>query len=237
MKYMGSKARIAKDILPLILDGRAAGQVYVEPFVGGANIIDKVTGPRVGGELNKYIAAMWIALESGWVPPIYITKEQYAHIRDNKDHYPPSIVGYVGICCSYSGKWFGGYAGVVQTKGGTRDYMLEAHRNVMKQVANLRGVVFKQASYDMLEIPDSSIIYCDPPYANTTNYSSLFDSERFWGWCRAKSKEGHRVFVSEYNAPGDFLCIWEKPVSSCLSANGVSGGPKVSTEKLFIPKT
>ena len=75
MKYMGSKNRIAKHILPIILKDRKPDQWYVEPFVGGANMIDKVEGNRVGGEINEYIAAMWIALESGWVPRNDYTKE------------------------------------------------------------------------------------------------------------------------------------------------------------------
>ncbi len=48
MKYMGSKARYAKSILPIILASRQPDQWYVEPFVGGANVIDKVSGPRIG---------------------------------------------------------------------------------------------------------------------------------------------------------------------------------------------
>ncbi len=41
---MGSKARIAKHILPIILKDRKDGQWYVEPFVGGANLIEEKTG-------------------------------------------------------------------------------------------------------------------------------------------------------------------------------------------------
>jgi len=37
MKYMGSKTRIAKYILPIMLKERKEGQVWVEPFVGGGN--------------------------------------------------------------------------------------------------------------------------------------------------------------------------------------------------------
>ena len=62
MKYMGSKASVAKHILPIILKDRIDGQWYVEPFLGGANIIDKVRGNRLGGEINSYIAEMWTAL-------------------------------------------------------------------------------------------------------------------------------------------------------------------------------
>lgn len=54
MKYMGSKNRIAKDILPIILKERKPEQWYVEPFVGGCNIIDKVDGNRLGSDKNKY---------------------------------------------------------------------------------------------------------------------------------------------------------------------------------------
>ena len=40
---------------------------------------------------------------------------------------------------------------------------------------------------------------------------------------------GNKVYVSEYTAPEDFTCIWEKEVSSSLSKSN-----KKSTEKLFI---
>jgi DNA adenine methylase len=42
------------------------------------------------------------------------------------------------------------------------------------------------------------------------------------------------VFVSEYNAPDDFVCVWQKEAKSSLSANGKIGGNKTSVEKLFV---
>ena len=48
MQYMGSKNRIAKHILPIMLAERKPDQWWVEPFVGGANMIDKVEGNRIG---------------------------------------------------------------------------------------------------------------------------------------------------------------------------------------------
>ena len=50
MKYMGSKSRIAKDILPIMLKNRRKDQYYVELFVGGCNSIDKVDGLRIGND-------------------------------------------------------------------------------------------------------------------------------------------------------------------------------------------
>lgn len=233
MKYMGSKARISRHILPIILKDRKEGQCYVEPFVGGANMIDKVDGWRIGGEFNKYIAEMWKELTTG-ARPLTITKEDYQNIKSNPDNYPRWLVGWVGIACSYSGKWFGGFAGKTVTLVGDRDYQAEAHANLEKQLSNLNGVEFIHSSYDELNIPPQSIIYCDPPYANTTKYKDDFDHDEFWQWCRDKIKEGHQVFISEYNAPDDFVCVWEQEVKSSLSANGKSGGNKISIEKLFV---
>ncbi|MCW0484672.1 DNA adenine methylase [Gaoshiqia sediminis] len=65
MKYMGSKNRIAKYILPIILENRTENQLYIEPFVGGANMIDKVTGERLGTDNNEYLIALLRALQTG----------------------------------------------------------------------------------------------------------------------------------------------------------------------------
>ena len=58
MKYMGSKNRIAKDILPIILKDRTPKQWYIEPFCGGLGTLDKVTSNRIASDKNKYIIEM-----------------------------------------------------------------------------------------------------------------------------------------------------------------------------------
>lgn len=235
MKYMGSKARFAKHILPIVLEGRTDAQTYVEPFAGGMNMIDKVDGKRIANDIHTELIEMWKALVcENWKPPHY-TKEQYQQIRTDKNGYEPKVVGWVGFNLSYSGKYFGGYAGQVKTKIGTvRDYQAEAQKNVQKQIEKLKGVVFTNTEYWNLKLPPNSIIYCDPPYQNTTKYSHTFDHSRFWNWCREQSKQGHNVCVSEYNAPEDFVCVWQKEAKSSLSANGSTGGNKISTERLFV---
>jgi len=234
MKYMGSKSRFTKAILPIILQDRTPEQWYVEPFAGGMNVICEVTGNRIANDIHYQLIEMWRELMKGWVPKKY-TREEHKQIRENKDNYPPYEVGWVGFSCSYSGVYFGGYAGETKTKIGTvRDYQAEAIRNVLRQVPKMEGVVFENKPYYELEIPANSIVYCDPPYANTSRYKvDDFDHGRFWDWVRSISKQGHIVFVSEYNAPDDFECVWEKKAKSSLSANGKSGGNKTSVEKLF----
>lgn len=227
MKYMGSKARHAKELLPIILADRKEGQWYVEPFVGGANMIDKVTGNRIGADYNEYLAEMWKAVSRGWCAPETFAEVDYGKIRENKQNYPKELVSYVGFALSYSGKWFGGWC---RDGAGKRNYVIESYKNACKQFPNLIGVDFRHSSYQDLEIPDNSIIYCDPPYKGTTKYKDDFDHEPFYEWCRQKHKEGHKVFVSEYNMPDDFICVWSKEVNNSLTKDT---GSKKGIEKLF----
>lgn len=231
MKYMGSKARFKKQILEKIPTRNA---IYIEPFAGGMNMIDGVHDAevRIANDFNKYLIAMFQALDFGWIPE-KITKDEYFELKNLNG--PDYLIGWAGIACSYSGKWFGGFAGDVMTKRGLRDYQQEAIKNALKQIDNLKGVKFLNGSYDEIIIPDNSVVYCDPPYAGTTGYKDAFDNDKFWQWIRDTSKN-NKVFVSEYKAPDDFECILEIHTKSSLSANGLSGGSKVSVEKLFAIK-
>ena len=228
MVYMGSKNRIAKELIPIITKDLKPNQWYVEPFVGGANMIDKIEHPyKLGAENNKYLIALLEAVQNGQELPEHITKDEYIAVKTNKDNYPDWYVGFVGFVSSFRAKFFGGYSGYCTTKTGIqRNYIKERINNILKQ--NLDGIKLVCSSYDALDIPANSVIYCDPPYNGTTKYKDSFDSDAFWQWCRDKAKEGHTVYVSEYNAPEDFKCIWEKQINSNLG-----GTSKTATEKLF----
>jgi DNA adenine methylase len=230
MKYMGSKARYAKCILPIVLKNRKSGQWYVEPFVGGANMIDKVDGLRLGADVDPYLISMYRALQRGWLPPSELSEAEYAAIKIGPDNYPAELVAFVGFACSYAAKWFGGWCRGVDAAGFPRDYIGEAYRNVRGQASRLRGIEFRHCGYSELPIPADSIIYCDPPYAGTTKYRTDFEHCAFWGWCDTKVGEGHDVFVSEYSAPSHWRCVWEKEVFNSLDKN--TGG-KRGTERLF----
>lgn len=39
MKYMGSKSRHAKQIIPFLMEHYEDGMLYIEPFVGGAMLL------------------------------------------------------------------------------------------------------------------------------------------------------------------------------------------------------
>lgn len=236
---MGSKRQIAEQILAIILEGRKDGQYYVEPFCGGCNTIDKVPGNRIANDSNPYLIAMWGALSWGWDPPKIIEREHYCEVREcynqNTDAYPMHYIGWVGFVGSFNGKFFGGYSGhsVTNAAGGIRDRIGEAIHNILAQVPLLDGVQFTNRSYNDMSIPPNSIIYCDPPYAGVTKYAYTIDHEDFWEWCREKVCEGHKVFISEYSAPDDFVCVWEQKLRVCVNP----GIGKQAIEKLFIHKS
>ena len=214
MQYMGSKNRIAKHLLPIMNKDRE-NRVWVEPFVGGANMIDKVNGKRIGNDSHKYLVALLKALQKGWVPPTEISKENYYDIKNYPDKYTDELVGFVGFLCSFGGKWWGGYAFNKKND----NYADRGSRVLTKQAKNFAGIEFICGNYLEMTIPQNSLIYCDPPYRGTTKYKDAFDSNAFWQWCRDAANEGHLVFVSEYHAPDDFICVKEIEHKTILDKN------------------
>ena len=178
MKYMGSKARFSKYILPLVLKDRQLEQWYVEPFAGGMNLICDVENKRIANDKNKYLIAMWRGLSENRKRPNEIPKELYdkARIEYNNQtnlEFDDFMIGWIGWMGSANGRFFdGGYSGKSNTKiGSVRNYIKEAISNVEKQLPKMVGVQFENKDYTELELPNSSIIYCDIPYKGTKQYS------------------------------------------------------------------
>jgi len=234
MKYMGSKARFAKELLPIILLDRKQNQCYVEPFVGGCNMIDKVNGNRIGADNNKYLIALWKGLQSNRELRMEISKELYSEARteyNNKTNimFDDFELGWIGFMGGFNGRFYGGgYSGIHKN----RNYVAEQIRNTLKQKELIKDVVFYNCNYYDLKIPDNSIIYCDIPYKGTKEYdtSNYFNHDVFWDWCRKISTTGHSVFISEYNAPDDFITIWEKKINVSIRPDKTLQ----QTEKLFV---
>ena len=231
MKYMGSKARIVKQIAPMVLEFRQPGQMVYDVCCGGGNFIGHIPGPRTGIDVDPYaIAALKLIRDTPEVLPRNnrdFTEEDYRRIRNRNDPHEKAIKGYAGYALSYGGKWFGGWCRDGQ---GRRDYVAEAYRNAVKQSRQLQGAVFVCANYSDFEYEPGSIIYADPPYRNTTTYKHGFDHDAFYDWLRAMNGAGHFVYISEYEMPDDFICIWERPLVSSLTKNT---GARVGVERLF----
>ena len=226
MQYFGGKQRISKQIVEVLNEYRNGNQPLVEPFVGGCNIISKMSGERYCYDINEYLIEMYKAVQNGWTPPAIITEEEYDYIRNNKDEDKP-LTGFVGIGCSYSGKWFGGYA---RNKTG-RNYCLNAHNSILKQLNEIRDINFSCKDYKELEF-EGCLIYCDPPYKDTTKYPIIgeFNTEEFWNIMREWSKK-NTVIISEYKAPDDFECI--KEINTKTDIRNRSGKGENRVERLF----
>jgi DNA adenine methylase len=242
MKYMGSKSRIKKNIVPIlqkIIDDNEI-KTYVEPFVGGANIIDAIKCERrIGGDTHEYLIALLKHVRDGGELPIEISKELYDDVRKNKNtkKYEDWYVGAVGFLASFNGRYFdGGYAKpIVKKTGKIRSFYDEAKRNIEKQSSNLKGIEFLFCDYRYFSDFENCLIYCDIPYKNTKQFSTSknFNHNIFWEWARQMSKK-NIVIISESQAPDDFECIWEQEVSRTINTN--NGNKKKSTEKYFISR-
>jgi len=243
MQYIGSKNRIAKSLLSIILNNRQQGQYYVEPFVGGANIIDKVDGNRIGADSNEYLISLFKELQNGFIPPDFVSETQWKDVRINMDSkYDKHYIAFVRFGCSFGSDWNGGYARHVNKNKPnaellnrtTKNYCKENKNNLLKQLPNIIDVKFIHSSYDKLNIPDNSIIYCDPPYKGVLSYKDNFKHNEFYNWCRLKVKQGHRVYISEYQMPNDFICVWSKNVKVKINSKSNS---KNKVEKLFVHRS
>lgn len=255
MNYQGSKQGIVEFILPHIEHELIGRSHYVEPFVGGANVIEHIDSRcnRCGYDKNPQLIMLYHHLQNevtyderlGYVFPDGmfpdITKEQYHHIRSHQKDYPMWLCGYVGVCCAFNTTWWQGYAPI--------DKQLLNRASLVRQFTStysegLRGVRFGVGSFEDVVYPDDLsdyVFYCDPPYAGSRgSYGSRtcgdfkFDYELFYSWCRDLVKRGAVVFVSAYSMPEDFRCVWSQVViNGCSRTRKATTGVERSIEKLF----
>lgn len=233
MRYQGGKSRIANQLATVIERwGRESNQTFVSLFCGSC-VVEAKLAPHfdrvICNDKHEYLIEMLKGVQNGYELPEQITEEQYKYIKSHKDE-DKILAGFVGFGCSFGGKFFGGYA---RNKEQT-NYALQSKKSLLKDMICLPNAEFTCLDYRDVDIPNGSIVYADPPYANTTTYQGQkFDSEAFWEYMRQISKN-NQVFISEQTAPDDFECIWEKPFTRTLDRNKDNQFKVV--EKLFTYK-
>ena len=227
MQYMGGKSRISKQIAEVLNSAIDKNTPFVSLFCGSCAIESKVQADvKILNDKHPYLIAMWQALQNGWMPPDVVTKEEYYRVKANMDENP-ALTGFVGFGCSFGGKWWGGYA---KDKRGD-DYCGQAKRGLFKDLPGVQSATFTCLDYHDVEIPDGAVVYCDPPYVNTTGYTvGQFDTNEFWDYMRQISKRCN-VYISEESAPDDFECIWSKEKIRTLEKS--DNVERVKVEKLF----
>ena len=229
MRYNGGKSVVGKRFAEVINLWGKDKRTYIEPFVGSAWVTIHIDHPhRYCYDVNPYLIAMWRKLQKGWVPPEKVTKGDYDSARFGG---PDHLRAFIGFGCSWGGKWFGGYN--IENDGEAPG---QASRSLLRKIQHLQDVGFDCRDYRDLS-PEQSIIYCDPPYADSTEAwgdSEPFDHKLFWRMMRLWAKLGggsNIVIISSYEAPADFIQIADFPDVRVVSANR---GDLSRTEKLWL---
>lgn len=241
MRYLGSKRRYAKDIIPILSQHLDNDTVFIDMCCGGCSIVSEMNHPlKWAIDNNEYIIALWKHLRGRFVYgnihdaiPKDVTREEYDSIKksclNNDGIYSKALIGYVSTCCSYGGAYWGGYAAYNPKKN--ENHCLEAYNGVMKQVKEFKffeDTRFIASSYDEVKLPEKAVIYVDPPYFGKKRYKSDFDHSKLWQWVRDNTSDKIHIFVSEYDAPSDFKCVWSKDRKETLSCK-----VNTVTERLF----
>lgn len=223
MVYMGSKAKYAEYIVPILQQAieDSGADTYIECFVGGANIIDKIKcEKRIGYDRSDTLIAL---LDLASKDFDQVLKDGSRELWDKgkgyvKDGNMPedmtlAQIGAMEFFASFSN---GGFPRGYAKNTSTRNYYHEAYRNMKEQAPRLKGIEFKCQNYwELNENTKGAVIYLDPPYQGTKQYGyanqAKMDYEHFWNWVRKISKD-NIVFVSEQQAPEDFEVIWHREV-------------------------
>lgn len=238
MKYMGGKSRIAKQIADYILaytyNMRESNLTLVSLFCGACSIecnLAKYFDKVICNDNHKYLIALLNAVNNGWIPPDYLSEEEWYYVKDHLDQNP-ALSGFAGFGCSFGGRWFEGYARGKKSNGDPRNYAAEAKKSLLRDIAPLDNVKFICGDYHDVILPDGCVVYADPPYANTKQISRQnFDTESFWNYMREISKN-RIVFISEQSAPEDFVSVWEQKLTRTLDRN--KNNQFKATEHLFL---
>lgn len=222
MVYMGSKNKLSKHLKPIIESYLSEGKIYVEPFVGGANMIDKIEWDhKFGYDINKpiiqllkygaYSAALCDKKGIEFkLPYDEINKEVFVKYREDfKNGKASPKIGFVGLMTQLGNF----YISFQQDE----EKRAQIKRSMEKQFSKplFYNTVFEYSDYRDLEIKNA-VIYCDPPYHNTSKYTinnknNKFNYDEFLKKCEQWYNEGNIVLLSGNYAPNiNWRVLFEK---------------------------
>ena len=243
MAYMGGKSTVYEHITKVLNDKRYDGYDYIEPFCGYCHILRRIRNKRTyqASDANEMLVGLLKRVQSGDIKFPKISRKRYDELKllKNNNKLKPNdmaLAGLAAFCYSYNGKEFGGYT--PKSGDSSRDYVKERLRYYKRLNVNetFKKSKIESKMFFKLLPKRKPLIYCDPPYANTTQYGkNEFDSVQFWEHVRKLVKKGHIVYISEYNAPTDFRVVSTHAKFSTMSGSGCSGERRV--ENLYQHKS
>lgn len=220
---MGGKHNQSKIIVDEILCRKSTQTVYVEPFCGAISVAKKLVNKFdtiILADNNKHIITLLQALvDDKFEPYVWETQEKaeadYIKYKENIDaSYCDPMMAFWGHGMSFGGKWFGGLArdkryDICQP---SKIFCIRANEsllNIQSQLKKIKCLKLLNIDYQQLIIPNNSIVYCDPPYANRTKAHAKtkeFNHSEYWQWVRDISSD-NLVLASEFIIPNDFEVI------------------------------
>ena len=221
---------------------------YLEPFCGSLAITVHMTDYKkvIASDIHSDLIMLWKKVQKNkFIPPKTLNEDQWKKIKEYKS--PSAMKAFAGFGCSFGGKFFGGYA-QKYTNGKNEDYLKAATNSINKIKSKIENVKFYKKDYKKWT-PKNMLIYCDPPYVpsnfpvkyrTATKKYSEFDNKKFWNVMRKWSKKNY-VFISEQNAPDDFISIWSKKKYRSISNSKKTRYKSTTTKKyrvehLFVHK-
>lgn len=232
MNYLGGKSRISDWVAENVLCRTTSRTRYVEPFVGsGAVWLEVAPHFRAahGSDLMPDAVMYLNALRDGWIPPSRVSKKEREELRWATE--PSALRGFVGFCCGFRGKFF--MCNVWPQSEVPRIARGEARR--IPRLRRCPAVVLQD--YRRVEVGPGDVVYCDPPYGDTTGYSWVgrFNTYEFWAVMARWVRSGATVFVSEEDAPVNWVIAAEQVRARTTSYDPATGknGSKLARERIY----
>ncbi|MCI0553827.1 MAG: DNA adenine methylase, partial [Anaerolineae bacterium] len=206
---MGGKHRIGKKIAELIAFYKPIH--YHEPFCGMFGVGKRVNALCVtASDIHQDLILMLKAVRDGWEGPDWINESFWKELK--YADYHSAVRAYVGFGCSFGGRFFENPARCYNRGQDVGYHAAQARRSLARLRPLIQGVTFDCYSYQEYE-GQADLLYCDPPYAGTKEYSQVerFNSKEFWDWVWKESRN-RVVLVSELECPDPRIkCVLEIP--------------------------
>lgn len=247
MRYFGGKDKLGKKIANIINKYLDDNKNYYELFIGGGGVLKHINSKKcIINDIHSDLTAMYIQLKNGWKPTDEMKvesiheymndlKSEYENYKSTKiKKYTNGFYGFIGHTCSFMGIYFDTFI-----KSNSRNYYQESIRNISKTDYSKIQKIYNQ---DFFELVDNllnknianQVFYLDPPYKNESGYKFNFNYDKFWNYVN-KLSENNTVFISEYNAPKEYISILniERKVGGAKNKENTN---KQVSDKLFIHK-
>ncbi len=228
LPYVGSKNLIAEQIIDLI----PSCKNFYDLFGGGGAITHcaALSGKWDTVHYNDFdsqtVSYFQNALNGKWDTDKFYSRKEFHDLCDTNP-----FVNYVwSFQCKGKTYFVGKDKELLRTPEELTDELLRARIDRVKAVGRLpkESIVITNKSYDKVKVRHNSVIYVDPPYADTLGYKiGGIDYDAFYDFCEHSKS---LVFISSYWLPSDRFI----PVRCFVKNNAFTKSACV--EKVFIPK-